>query len=129
MVVRIRKSGTSAPQLIQSDLNAAGMAQPSPTDPAVPEREVMSATIDVSTLDLITPNVEGTAYVTIELEDSLLRSVTLWLDETRFDFSVVDPVLGTVEHCGGSIQHTSWPLPLVRTVLDRVGIGLLNFSS
>lgn len=102
------------------------MARPIQTEPTTPEREVVSATIDLATLDTIVRPRDGTGYVMFELEGTLLRDVRLWLDEVRFEFAVVDPVLGTVEPRGGSIRRSSWPFPLVRTVLDRVGIGLLE---
>ena len=86
----------------------------------------MSATIDLATLETIVRPRDGTAHVTFELEGTLLRDVGLRLDGARFEFAVVDPVLGTVEPRGGSIRRSSRPFPLVRTVLDRVGIGLLE---
>lgn len=100
------------------------MARSAPTGRTASDREVVSATIDLASLDTIARPREGTAYAMIELEGTLLRDVGLWLDEAQFEFAVVDPVLGTVEPRGGSVRRSSWPFPLVRSVLDRVGVGL-----
>lgn len=95
----------------------------SPTDPRG-GREFLSATIDLESLDTIARPREGTAYVLVELRESLLHEVRLWIEDAGLEFAVVDPVMGTVEPRGGGLQESSWPFPLVRALLDRVGVGL-----
>jgi hypothetical protein len=102
------------------------MADATPTRGTAADREVVRATIDLASLDTIARPREGTAYVLVELEASLLGDVALWLDDARFEFDVVDPVLGTVEPRGGEVPPDPWPRPLVRATLDRVGVGLLE---
>lgn len=118
------------------------MAETSATGPTRGGREYLSATIDLESLDTIARPHEGTAYVLLELRESLLADVVLWLGDVRLEFSVVDPALGTVEPRDGTVEPRgrtveprgetlaadAWPLPLVRAVLDRVGVGLLERS-
>lgn len=100
------------------------MAESTATDATREGREFLSATIDLDSLDTIARPHGGTAYVLLELRESLLADVGLWLGDARLEFSVVDPVLGTVEPRDGTVAGSAWPLPLVRAVLDRVGVGL-----
>lgn len=102
------------------------MPQSTSTDATAPEREVLSATIDLESLDTIARPHEGTAYVMLELRASLLAECRLWFGDVALEFAVVDPVLGTVEPRGGCVEESAWPFPLVRAVLDRVGVGLLE---
>ncbi|QLD90534.1 hypothetical protein HWV07_16425 [Natronomonas salina] len=102
------------------------MAKSTQSDPGRPSGEVLSATIDLASLDTIARPHDGTAYVLLELRESLLSEVRLWIEDVQFEFAVVDPVYGTVEPMGGSVTGRGWPLPLVRAVLDRVGVGLLE---
>lgn len=102
------------------------MAKSTQSDPGGPSGEVLSATIDLASLDTIARLREGTAYVLLELRESLLSEIRLWIDDVQFEFAVVDPVYGTVEPKDGTVKESGWPLPLVRAVLDRVGVGLLE---
>ena len=95
----------------------------SPTDPRK-GREFLSATIDLESLDTIARPREGTAYVLVELRESLLAEVRLWIEDAGLEFAVVDPVMGTVEPRGGALETDAPPFPLVRALLDRVGVGL-----
>jgi hypothetical protein len=87
-------------------------------------REFLSATIDLESLDTIARSREGTAYAILELRESLLYDVRLWIGDAGLEFAVVDPVMGTVEPRGGDLAESDWPYPLVRALLDRVGVGL-----
>lgn len=100
------------------------MAESSTTDPTRQGHEFLSATIDLESLDTIARSQEGTAYVLVELRDSLLHEVRLWIEDAGLEFSVLDPVMGTVEPRGGALEASGWPFPLVRALLDRVGVGL-----
>lgn len=102
------------------------MAKSTQAEPGGQRGEVLSATIDLASLDTIARPREGTAYVLVEHRESLLSEIRLWIDDVQFEFAVVDPVYGTVEPQGGSVTESGWPLPLVRAVLDRVGVGLLE---
>lgn len=62
----------------------------------------------------------------LELRESLLSEVRFWIDDVQFEFAVVDPIYGTVEPKVGPMTERGWPRPLVRAVLDRVGVGLLE---
>lgn len=102
------------------------MAESTATDATRVGREVLSATIDLETLDTIARPHEGTAYVMLELRESLLAECRLWIGDVPLAFAVVDPALGTVEPRGGAVEESAWPFPLVRAVLDRVGVGLVE---
>lgn len=104
--------------------DADGMAHPVPADPTA-EREVVGATVELAPLETIARPRRGTAHVLIELEATLLEDVTLWLAGDRLEFTVVDPVRGTVTVRGDTLGRSQWPFSLVRTVLDRVGVRLL----
>lgn len=102
------------------------MARSTPMETTGSDQEVMTMTIELSSLNLITQPYDGTAHVTLELKDSLLQDVSLSLENTRVGFTVVDPVYGIVEHRAGEIQQHPLPYPVMRSLLDQVGVGLLK---
>lgn len=101
------------------------MAESTATDATCVGREVLSATIDLATLDTIARTHEGTAYVMLDLRESLLAECRLWIDDVALEFAVDDPVLGTVEPRDSAVEGSDVPATLVRAVLDRVGVGLV----